>query len=314
MCPGDAEETTQCEQISALLSRVGDKWTVLVVGVLGKGPTRFNALRRSVGDISQKMLATTLRNLERDGFVSRTVTPTNPPQVEYALTDLGVGLLEPVRALAEWTVANADRIEAARRAFAARRRPRRALARAGRACFLRDMSKPADNPADPFKKALAEATRAMAGERELTVAYSVDPPGCAAGTMRLPQVTRRLTRDEVMLARGTADAFALRLRYHDDGHPPAVCAGRRDGGGALRGDGDRALRGGGGAGDARHRRQHRRADRRETRGAWAMARSPIPGRRRWRRPRATWCGISPRGGRCPRRAQNVMELWRGHLE
>ena len=71
------------------------------------------------------------------------------------------------------------------------------------------MSKPADNPADPFKKALAEATRAMAGERELTVAFSVDPPGCSAGTMRLPQVTRRLTRDEVMLARGTADAYAL---------------------------------------------------------------------------------------------------------
>ena len=91
-----------------------------MVGVLGRGPVRFNALRRSVGDISQKMLATTLRNLERDGFVTRTVTPTNPPQVEYALTDLGIGLLQPVRALAEWTVANADRIEAARRAYAAR--------------------------------------------------------------------------------------------------------------------------------------------------------------------------------------------------
>ncbi|MFO1210995.1 MAG: cobaltochelatase subunit CobT [Amaricoccus sp.] len=77
------------------------------------------------------------------------------------------------------------------------------------------MSKPADNPADPFKKALAEATRAMAGDRELTVGFSVDPPGCASGAMRLPQVTRRMTRDEVLLARGTADAFALRLRYHD---------------------------------------------------------------------------------------------------
>jgi DNA-binding HxlR family transcriptional regulator len=120
MCPGDVGDTSQCEHISALLSRVGDKWTVLVVGVLGKGPIRFNALRRSVGDISQKMLATTLRNLERDGFVIRTVTPTTPPQVEYALTDLGIGLLEPVRALAEWTIANAERIEAARRAFAAR--------------------------------------------------------------------------------------------------------------------------------------------------------------------------------------------------
>ena len=78
------------------------------------------------------------------------------------------------------------------------------------------MPKPADNPADPFKKALAEATRALAGEAELTVAYSVDPPGVSAGTMRLPQITRRMTRDEVMLARGTADAFALRLRFHDD--------------------------------------------------------------------------------------------------
>ena len=78
------------------------------------------------------------------------------------------------------------------------------------------MSKPVDNPADPFKKALAEATRAMAGEGELTVAYSVDPPGVSAGTMRLPQVTRRMTRNEVLLARGTADAYALRLRFHDD--------------------------------------------------------------------------------------------------
>ena len=120
MCPGELRDTSQCEQISALLSRVGDKWTVLVVDVLGAGPMRFNALRRSVGDISQKMLATTLRNLERDGFVTRTVTPTTPPQVEYALTDLGSGLLEPVRALAAWTVANADRIESARQAYATR--------------------------------------------------------------------------------------------------------------------------------------------------------------------------------------------------
>lgn len=120
MCPGFSEDTAQCERIAALLSRVGDKWTVQVVRVLGPGPMRFNALRRSIGEISQKMLSTTLRNLERDGFVTRTVTPATPPQVEYALTDLGRSLLEPVRALAEWTLANADRIEAARRAYAAR--------------------------------------------------------------------------------------------------------------------------------------------------------------------------------------------------
>ena len=76
------------------------------------------------------------------------------------------------------------------------------------------MTKP-DNPAEPFKKALAEATKTIAHDAEMTVSYSVDPPGMTADTMRLPQVSRRMTRDEVMLARGTADAFALRHRFHD---------------------------------------------------------------------------------------------------
>jgi DNA-binding HxlR family transcriptional regulator len=119
MAPGEHEETA-CARISELLSRVGDKWTVLVIRNLGAGPMRFNALKRQIGDISQKMLATTLRNLERDGFVTRSVTPATPPQVEYALTDLGHDLLVPVCALARWTIENAGRIEAARRAFAAR--------------------------------------------------------------------------------------------------------------------------------------------------------------------------------------------------
>lgn len=119
MAPGEHDETV-CARVSELLARVGDKWTVLVVRTLGDGPVRFNALRREIGDISQKMLATTLRSLERDGLVSRRVTPTSPPQVEYALTDLGRSLLEPVGALARWTVANGERIEASRRAFAAR--------------------------------------------------------------------------------------------------------------------------------------------------------------------------------------------------
>ncbi|MFE3835617.1 cobaltochelatase subunit CobT [Pseudogemmobacter sonorensis] len=78
------------------------------------------------------------------------------------------------------------------------------------------MSKPVENPADPFKKALAEATRVMADDPEMTVAYSVDPPGMNREGLRLPQVSRRLTRDEVLLARGTADAFALRRRHHDE--------------------------------------------------------------------------------------------------
>jgi DNA-binding HxlR family transcriptional regulator len=122
MTPGEVHDTVACDRISQLLARVGDKWTVLVVGKLGDGPTRFNSLRRRIGDISQKMLATTLRALERDGFVSRRVLPTNPPQVEYALTELGQSLLVPVVALVEWTQANSERIEAARRAYADRER------------------------------------------------------------------------------------------------------------------------------------------------------------------------------------------------
>jgi len=77
------------------------------------------------------------------------------------------------------------------------------------------MSKPTDNPADPFKKALAEATKVMADDPELSVSYSVDPPGATSETVRLPQVSRRMTRDEVLLARGTADSFALRHKFHD---------------------------------------------------------------------------------------------------
>jgi len=78
------------------------------------------------------------------------------------------------------------------------------------------MATKSDNPAEPFKKALAEATKAMANDPDLNVAYSVDPPGMANDTVRLPQVTRRMTRDEVLLARGTADAYALRIRYHNE--------------------------------------------------------------------------------------------------
>ena len=78
------------------------------------------------------------------------------------------------------------------------------------------MSKPADNPAEPFKKALAEATKAMANEPELTVSYSVDPPGATNDSMRLPQVTRRMTTEEVLVARGTADAYALKMRFHSE--------------------------------------------------------------------------------------------------
>jgi DNA-binding HxlR family transcriptional regulator len=118
--PGHQHDTTTCEHISRMLARISDKWTILVVRTLGPGPLRFNALRRQVGEISQKMLSSTLRDLEENGFVIRTVVPTIPPQVEYALTDLGRDFLTPVRGLAEWVVNNAARIEAARVAFAAK--------------------------------------------------------------------------------------------------------------------------------------------------------------------------------------------------
>ncbi len=113
--------TSQCEHISLLLARISDKWALLLVRVLGQGPQRFNALRREVGEISQKVLASKLRELEENGFVSRTVTPSTPPQVEYALTELGREFLTPVKMLAEWAVANSARMDAARTAYAERR-------------------------------------------------------------------------------------------------------------------------------------------------------------------------------------------------
>jgi DNA-binding HxlR family transcriptional regulator len=110
-------ESADCRAVSEVLSRIGDKWTVLVVELLGQGPKRFNELRRDVGAISQKMLTTTLRQLERDGMVTRTVYPTIPPRVDYELTDLGRDLLVPVRRLGDWARANIARIEDARRRY-----------------------------------------------------------------------------------------------------------------------------------------------------------------------------------------------------
>lgn len=119
--PDNHADTARCEHISRMLARISDKWTLLVVRVLGQGPRRFNALRREVGEISQKVLASTLRELEENGFVSRTVTPVTPPQVEYALTDLGRDFLKPVQGFAEWVVANSARMDAARAEYAERR-------------------------------------------------------------------------------------------------------------------------------------------------------------------------------------------------
>src|SRR5450631_2933508 len=110
-------DLSDCYVVNTILSRVGDKWSVLVVMLLGSGPRRFNELKRMIGGISQRMLTLTLRGLERDGYVSRTVFPTVPPRVDYELTDLGRGLWQPVEALGKWARDHQAEIEAARAKF-----------------------------------------------------------------------------------------------------------------------------------------------------------------------------------------------------
>ena len=107
----------KCPAIRDVLNRVGDKWSVQIVGLLGDGPMRFSELRRSIEGISQRMLTLTLRGLERDGLIERTVFPEIPPRVEYELTRLGETLLDPIRQLAEWAGDNRTSIQAAREKF-----------------------------------------------------------------------------------------------------------------------------------------------------------------------------------------------------
>ena len=129
--PGD------CRAIGDVLARIGDKWSILVVSRLGEGALRFNELRRSIGGISQRMLTLTLRGLERDGLVTRTVFPTIPPRVDYALTSLGHDLLDPVATLGAWAIRNQAKIASAREHFdricaaSGKSPPRRNAARTG---------------------------------------------------------------------------------------------------------------------------------------------------------------------------------------
>jgi DNA-binding HxlR family transcriptional regulator len=115
--PSNLHVPEDCRAVSEILARVGDKWTVLVVGVLGDGPKRFNEIRRGLGSISQRMLTLTLRGLERDGLATRTVYPSIPPRVDYELTKLGHSLLEPVNAMGLWARQNRAAIQEARRRF-----------------------------------------------------------------------------------------------------------------------------------------------------------------------------------------------------
>ncbi|WP_434381483.1 winged helix-turn-helix transcriptional regulator [Melittangium boletus] len=118
-------ETEESTAVRAFLTKVGDKWSILVVVMLAKTPrnrARFSELQRMVRGISQRMLTTTLRDLERDGFVSREVFPEVPPRVEYELTPLGLGLMKPMQALVDWIGGNWGAIKEARARFDERTR------------------------------------------------------------------------------------------------------------------------------------------------------------------------------------------------
>ena len=113
--PDPASE--DCRAVSSVLARVGDKWSVLIIVLLGNGPKRFSEIKRLVGGISQRMLTLTLRGLERDGLVNRTQFPTIPPRVDYELTELGRSLWEAVKPLGEWAQGHVQHITSARAAF-----------------------------------------------------------------------------------------------------------------------------------------------------------------------------------------------------
>ncbi|WP_418120691.1 winged helix-turn-helix transcriptional regulator [Variovorax sp. 350MFTsu5.1] len=108
------DEHARCKALGRVLDRIGDKWTIMVVGGLSKGPMRFNALLRLIDGVSHRMLTLTLRGLEQDGLVKRTVYPTVPPKVEYELTAVGRSLIEPLSTLSSWAEKHLPAIEAAR--------------------------------------------------------------------------------------------------------------------------------------------------------------------------------------------------------
>ncbi len=117
MSPAHIKGSPQCMAVREVLNLVGDKWSLLLIQHLAAGPRRFSDLKRTIEGISQRMLTLTLRHLERDGLVSRTVYPTVPPRVDYGLTPLGRTLRRPVSQLASWADKNREQMQAARDAF-----------------------------------------------------------------------------------------------------------------------------------------------------------------------------------------------------
>ncbi len=117
MALGSSDKVETCNAMGDILNRIGDKWSVMIVGYLARKTMRFNELRHAIGGISQRMLTLTLRNLERDGLVTRTVYPEIPPRVEYQLTDLGRTLTEPLDALWNWASEHQHDVGIARREY-----------------------------------------------------------------------------------------------------------------------------------------------------------------------------------------------------
>src|SRR5688572_28376197 len=117
MPPGAGAQMLAKCPVRDVLDRIGDKWSVLILKNLEEGPRRFGVLRRMIGDISQRMLTQTLRDLQRDGLIQRTVYPTVPPSVDYRLTRLGQSLMEPLEHLVQWSDRNHDKVRRARTSF-----------------------------------------------------------------------------------------------------------------------------------------------------------------------------------------------------
>ena len=115
--PPAGHDSAACQNVTPVLNRVGDKWSMQIVMALSRGSKRFSELKREIDGVSQRMLTLSLRGLERDGLISRHVTPTIPPRVDYELTELGISLREPVVALGQWALDHIDCIRAAQQRF-----------------------------------------------------------------------------------------------------------------------------------------------------------------------------------------------------
>jgi DNA-binding HxlR family transcriptional regulator len=118
--PAPTDPHANCNSVASVLDRIGDKWSVMVVVLLSAGTMRFNEIQRRIGGVSHRMLTLTLRGLERDGLVTRTVHPTVPPKVEYGLTKVGCSLIGPLQTLSDWAMENRHTVEKSRRDYDAR--------------------------------------------------------------------------------------------------------------------------------------------------------------------------------------------------